>query len=72
MAALRQDMAALRQVAEQQGVALFHRFDLMRARATEGPIDLERATKPDREKAVARLNACLGQALARFAMAGAR
>jgi acyl-CoA thioesterase-1 len=62
----------LRQAAEQPGVALFNRFDLMRAWANEGLIDLEREPKPEREKAVARLNACLGQALARFMVTAAR
>ena len=53
------------------GVALFHRFDLMRAWANDGGIDLERTAKVDREKALDQLNDCLGQALARFVLSGA-
>jgi acyl-CoA thioesterase I len=63
--------AVLEQVADLQGVVLFHRFDLMRSWATAGQIDLERVRKADRESAVAVLNACLGQTLARFVMNGA-
>ena len=63
--------SVLDQLSDLPGVALFHRFDLMRSWATEGQIDLERARKADRETAVAQLNICLGDALARFVMNGA-
>ena len=61
----------MQQVATMPGVALFHRFDLMRAWANDGRIDLERAPKADRDKALEELNACLGKALARFALSAA-
>ena len=61
----------MQQVATMPGVALFHRFDLMRAWANDGRIDLERAPKADRDKALEELNACLGKALARFVLSGA-
>jgi acyl-CoA thioesterase I len=61
----------LQQVAAMPGVALFHRFDLMRTWANDGHIDLERTSKADRAKALDELNGCLGEALARFALSGA-
>ena len=61
----------MQQVATMPGVALFHRFDLMRAWANDGRIDLERTPKADRDKALEQLNACLGKALARFVLSGA-
>jgi hypothetical protein len=61
---------AMQQVATMPGVALFHRFDLMRAWANDGRIDLERTPKADRDKALEELNACLGKALARFVLTG--
>jgi len=61
----------MQQVATMPGVALFHRFDLMRAWANDGRIDLENAPKADRDKALDELNACLGKALARFVLSGA-
>jgi hypothetical protein len=60
----------LQQVATMPGVVLFHRFDLMRAWATDGRIDLERTPKADRDKVLDALNTCLGQALARFVLSG--
>lgn len=61
----------LNQVATMPGIALFRRFDLMRTWADDGGIDLERTPKADRDKALDRLNMCLGQALARFVLSGA-
>jgi acyl-CoA thioesterase I len=61
----------LQQVAAMPGVALFHRFDLMRTWANDGHIDLERTPKADRAKALDELNECLGQTLARFVLNGA-
>jgi hypothetical protein len=61
----------MQQVATMPGVALFHRFDLMRTWANDGRIDLENAPKADRDKALDELNACLGKALARFVLSGA-
>lgn len=63
--------AVLQQVATMPGVVLFNRFELMRFWANEGQIDLERTPKPDRERAMARLSSCLGDALARFVLNGA-
>ena len=63
--------SALQQIATLPGVVLFRRFDLMRGWAGEGRIDLERVRKPDRDKAVALLNTCLGDTLAAFVLDGA-
>jgi hypothetical protein len=60
----------LQQLATMPGVALFHRFDVMRAWANDGRIDLEHAQKADRDKALDELNECLGKALARFVLSG--
>ena len=61
---------ALQQVSAVPGVALFRRFDLMRGWAGDGGLDLERTSRPDRQKAIETLHACLGRALARL-VAGA-
>lgn len=60
----------MQQVATMPGVTLFHRFDLMRAWAYDGGVDLERTPKAEREKALDQLNGCLGEALARFVLTG--
>jgi acyl-CoA thioesterase I len=62
--------SVLEQVADLPGVVLFPRFELMRSWASEGSIDLENVQQSDRETAVAQLNICLGQALARFVLNG--
>jgi hypothetical protein len=51
-------------------VTLFHRFDLTQAWANSGQIDLERVTREERDKTILLLNACLGEALARYILAG--
>ncbi len=51
--------------------ALFHRYELTRAWALQGRIDPERATTDARAAVLARLNTCLGQALARYVLSGA-
>jgi acyl-CoA thioesterase-1 len=61
----------MRQAATNPGVVLFRRFDLMRAWADDGSVDLERTAKDDRDKALDRLNICLGQVLAKFVVSGA-
>lgn len=61
----------MQQVAATPGVVLFHRFDLMRAWANDGRIDLEHTPKADRDRAVDELNLCLGRALAHFVLSGA-
>ena len=63
---------ALQQVANMPGVGLFRRFDLMRAWAADGQIDLERTPRNERKRAVDTLHACLGQHLARLVLAGSR
>jgi hypothetical protein len=63
---------ALQQTASQPGVALFHRFELMRHWSTTGQIDLERTAKAMRVATVEQLHACLGQSLARFVTASAK
>ena len=60
----------LQQVATMPGVVLFRRFDLMRAWANDGRVDLERTAAADRGKALDILNRCLGQTLARFILSG--
>jgi acyl-CoA thioesterase I len=62
--------SVMQQVATMPGVALFRRFELMRAWANGGQIDLERTQAADRDKALDALNACLGKALARFVLSG--
>ena len=61
----------LQQVAALPGAALFHRYDVTRFWVLQGRIDPERATKDAREAELARLNVCLGQALARYVLSGA-
>jgi acyl-CoA thioesterase-1 len=61
----------LQQMTGSPGVTLFHRFDLTQGWVTEGQIDLERVDKDQRDKTIAVLNNCLGQALAQFILAGA-
>lgn len=63
---------ALQQTASMPGVLLFRRFDLMRAWANAGQIDLERTPKAERGRAVDTLHACIGAQLARMVLAGAK
>jgi hypothetical protein len=60
----------LQQVAALPDAALFHRYELTRTWALDGKIDPEHATKDTREAELARLNVCLGQALARYVLSG--
>jgi hypothetical protein len=60
----------MNQAATLPGVVLFRRYDLMSSWADNDGIDLERSAKADRDKALDRLNACLGQALAKFVLSG--
>lgn len=62
----------LQQVAALPGVALFRRFDLMRSWANDGQIDLERASRGDRQQVIDGLHACLGLHLARLVYDSAR
>jgi acyl-CoA thioesterase-1 len=59
------------QMAETQAVTLFHRFDLTRGWVSTGQVDLERVSRDERDKTIATLNECLGQALAQYVLAGA-
>jgi hypothetical protein len=61
----------LQQVAALPGAALFHRYELTRFWVLQGRIDPERAAQDTREAELARLNVCLGQALARYVLSGA-
>jgi acyl-CoA thioesterase I len=61
----------LRQMTDTAGVTLFPRFDLTQQWVNSGQVDLERVKKDQRDKTIALLNDCLGQALARYVLAGA-
>ncbi len=61
---------AFQQLSSVPGVALFHRFDLMRSWVGDGHIDLERTSKPDRRRAVEQLHTCLGDQLAKVILNG--
>jgi acyl-CoA thioesterase-1 len=61
----------LQQIAGLPGAALFHRYDLTRYWVLQERIDPERASRDTREAELARLNVCLGQALARYLLNGA-
>jgi acyl-CoA thioesterase-1 len=61
----------LQQIAGDPGVTLFRRFDLTQLWVTNGQIDLERASREQRDKTIVLLNTCLGEALARYVLAGA-
>jgi hypothetical protein len=61
----------LQQVATMQGVVLFHRYDLMNAWVDGDVIDLERTPRIGRDKVIARLGVCIGNALAHFVLNGA-
>jgi acyl-CoA thioesterase-1 len=60
----------LSQMTGTAGVTLFHRFDLTQAWVTSGQVDLERVSRDQRDNTIALLNDCLGQALARYVLAG--
>jgi hypothetical protein len=61
----------LSQTASTPDVTLFHRFDLTQEWVNNGQVDLERVSRDDRDKTIGLLNDCLGQALARYVLAGA-
>lgn len=63
---------ALQQVASLPGVVLFRRFDLTRTWANDGQIDLERASRGDRQRVIEALHACLGRHLGRLIFDSAR
>jgi hypothetical protein len=61
----------LEQMADSLAVTLFHRFDLTQGWVNSGQVDLERVDRDKRDTTIALLNDCLGQALARYVLAGA-
>jgi acyl-CoA thioesterase-1 len=61
----------LDQLTNSSAATLFHRFDLTQSWVDSGQVDLERVNPDQRDKAIALLNDCLGQALAKFVLAGA-
>jgi acyl-CoA thioesterase I len=61
----------LQQIASLPGVSLFRRFDLTQIWVNNGQVDLERVSRDQRDKTIARLNTCLGHALAQFVLTGA-
>jgi hypothetical protein len=61
----------LQQVTGGSGSTLFRRFDLTQLWVTNGQVDLERVSRDQRDRTIALLNTCLGQALARFVLEGA-
>jgi len=61
----------MQEVAVMPGVVLFHRFDLMQSWADGGGVDLENASRADREHLMVQLHSCLGEALTRFVLTGA-
>jgi hypothetical protein len=61
----------LQQIGALPGAALFRRYELTRGWALQGRIDPERAPKDARKAELARLNRCLGLALARYVLNGA-
>ena len=63
---------AFQTVSAMPSVALFHRFDLMRAWVNDGSIDLEHTPKAQRQSAVEQLHECLGRELARLVISGAK
>jgi acyl-CoA thioesterase-1 len=61
----------LQQVSGAPNVSLFRRYDLTQLWVDNGQIDLERVGRDERDKTIELLNTCLGEALARFVLAGA-
>jgi pyrimidine operon attenuation protein/uracil phosphoribosyltransferase len=61
----------LEQMTSTPAVTLFHRYDLTQEWVNNAQVDLERVSPDLRDKTVMLLNDCLGQALARFVLAGA-
>lgn len=61
----------LEQMTTTSDVTLFHRFDLTQGWVSSGQVDVERVTRDERDKTIAMLNECLGQALAQYVLAGA-
>ncbi|HET6308484.1 MAG TPA: hypothetical protein VFG12_14940 [Rhodopila sp.] len=60
----------LEQITDTQSATLFRRFDLTETWVSNGQIDLERVGREQRDSTIGLLNDCLGEALARFVLAG--
>ena len=60
----------LQQTTGNPDVTLFRRFDLTQLWIGNGQVDLERASREQRDGTIALLNTCLGEALARYVLAG--
>ena len=60
----------LQQMTGHAGVTLFHRLDLTQTWVDNGQVDLERVSRDQRDKTIALLNTCLGEALTRYILAG--
>jgi acyl-CoA thioesterase-1 len=61
----------LQQMTGNPDVTLFRRFDLTQLWIGSGRVDLEKASREQRDGTIALLNTCLGEALARYVLAGA-
>jgi acyl-CoA thioesterase-1 len=60
----------LRQIATKGSATLFPRFALTEAWVNDGSVDLEKVSKDERDATIARLQICLGQALAQYVLTG--
>ena len=60
----------MQQITGNPDVSLFRRFDLTQNWVNNGQVDLERVDRDRRDNTVDLLNSCLGQALARYVIAG--
>jgi acyl-CoA thioesterase I len=62
--------AVLQELTGNPDVTLFRRFDLTQLWVGNGQVDLERASREQRDRTIALLNSCLGEGLARYVLAG--
>jgi hypothetical protein len=60
----------MQQLTARPDVTLFHRFDLTQNWVNSGQVDLERVSRDARDQTILLLNSCLGEALARYILAG--
>ena len=64
-------LGALRELADANDVAVFHRYGLMRRWAESGVLDLRTRESEERRRLAARVYDCIGRALADFVSRGA-
>ncbi len=64
-------LGALRELADANDVAVFHRYGLMRRWADSGVLDLRTRESEERRRLAARVYECIGRALADFVSRGA-